>query len=243
MDIERVRNIEKNLNGDEVFRSFGEYGMTTLAMLVAAIPGMGPAGVALDKVQQKLFEPDFKNSIIALSQELASIAPQLDSVGERMAALEAKVALDGSFEARFRTLLEDILTESVDTYELDSNGGKTNVANVIINDMKLHSVARSGGTTNIHNVKQTGSAKFETGPGSEQNITGSTFSSRRSGFSAVANFNTVSMQAGSTVEVAPPDANIGVRVTRVFGPDDEGGAAMTISPSGVVFGGNGGRKS
>ncbi|MDB5522433.1 MAG: hypothetical protein JWM58_196 [Rhizobium sp.] len=238
MDIERVRQIESDLSKDEIFRTVGDYGVTALAMLVSAIPGAGPVGVAIEKIQQKLFEPDFKGALVALSQELASVEPQLESIESRIGRIEERTAIDSAFEAAFRALVAGAVNASMDPLEVSNEGGTTNVVDVIIDDMKLHSTATNGGITNMSGVTATGSAKFETGPNSEHNISGSHFSSRREGFAASATLNNVAMRSGSKVEIAPPDANVGVRVTRVFGPG-EGGAAMTITPSGIVFGGNG----
>lgn len=235
--LEQTKQVYEQIK-DHDMPNVGRTGMTVLTMALSTIPGVGGllATVSAD-AREGLFSPDLAGHIKAISSDLLALKPELDEIpdlSERVQKIEALLADNDELALR----LAAAVAPKLDTQEFVTVGGEAEIRDTIYRNLHLHSTASEGGHVLIDHVAHTGSAKFVTGPGSKHVIQGSEFSgSSGSGVGHQALFRSAEVRAGAELQFNPPGEHTTLKVN--YRPGPKGGAAMTITPNGVFFGGEG----
>ncbi len=160
----------------------------------------------------------------------------IDVLSKRVDLISKAVKENSSIAEEFRKLMEFAAKSAsnaqiLDEHVVNKNGGLMTYFNVIMEDLRLSSSATGGATTTFDGLVHSGSSKFDTDR-AKQEISNARFSGRGEGFSSIVKIQNGLFGQGSVeTNVSEPGANIGLRITRVVGPDDPGGATVSISNS------------
>jgi hypothetical protein len=177
--VRRAREIAAELQKSEAWRARGEVLLTVASAILAAIPGMGPAAAAADKIGSKLLDGDLEHRF----QELCAVVAVLEPGFDRIESLEERVAELGRLVTTHAALathtaaLAAALTDRVDEVRVTTaNGSTQSFADILINNMRLVAEARGNSANTFDNTHIVGPAHFYADNQSHQDVSRSTFS-------------------------------------------------------------------
>jgi len=238
IDQQNVKSILSEIENGKLERDLGRTKITLIAMALSLLPIIGgAASIAFEKSGTELFAVDLENHLVTLAAELRKMGlriDEIDGLSKRVDLISEAVATNSAIAEEFRKLIASAAKSAskaqiIDEHVVNNNGGIMIYTNVIMENLRLSSSAADGATTTFNNLTHSGSSKFDTDR-ARQEISNARFSGRGEGFSSFVQIQNGLFGQGSVeTNVSEPGCNIGLRVTRVVGPNDPGGATLSIS--------------
>jgi hypothetical protein len=232
MDTKQLEALYHELVGGKRAKQWGRGAMTALALVTSLIPVVGgPTSIAVDKLSDKLFTQDVSVHLEALNVALQRIAPEIDRIDAFDKRLQ-RLSEAASSNAELIQLLENIAAASavaiLDDLTIVNVGGVNEIKRVVVENMRLQSTASVGAVTNFTELKHAGSARFDTDH-AKQTITDSHFTGRTGGFSSELSIRNAVLGQGTVEHHVVRDGGfVGLQITRHVGPNDPGGATLSI---------------
>jgi hypothetical protein len=232
MDVQAIKQNFEELQSSAGARGVGRVALTLTAMVLSAFPGVGPVGVLVEKFGSHVADPDIEKHVVALEEALLAIAPELsriDDLEERVDLLASLLARNEEANRQLRGFVSEAGAALLERFELKNIGGVNRLYDVVIENMKLDSIAAEGGRTTLDRVDHQGPASFETDRHSAQSISRSRFKGRSAGVMTDIALGDALLGPGKVeTHVVEGNSVTGLKITRVVGPGDPGGAAMSI---------------
>lgn len=233
MNTNRIAELYDALNRGASGRKAGQATMTGVALIASLLPVVGgPASIAADEISKRFFEVNSDEHLAEIERLLLEMIPQIASMSdlaERVEILSSKIEADGHLRALISNLVEGVASAELDDFTITNVGGLQKLTDVVIDRMRVQSTATAGGRTSFDRVAVTGPARFETKDASQE-ISNSVFSGRGNGVTTFSSIGNAQLGQGTVeFDVREPGRVIGMRITRVVGPNDPGGATISFS--------------
>ncbi len=233
MNTDRIAELYDALNRGAVGRKVGKATMTGAALVASLLPVVGgPASIAADEISKRFFEVNSEEHLAEIERLLLDIIPQIASVEDlkaRVDLLTSKIDVDAGLRTVLADLVGGVASAELDDFTINNVGGLQKLTDVVIDQMRLQSTASDGGRNSLDRVAVTGPARFDTDHASQE-ISNSVFRGRGGGATTFSSIRNAQLGQGTVeFDVREPGRVIGMRVTRVVGPNDPGGPTISFS--------------
>ena len=180
--LKRAAEIAKSLEDTKGFRGAGQVTVGVGSVLLAAIPGLGALGTALDKVGSRLFDADLEPKFVELCRLVSTLSPDIEritSLEERLSAVALTVSENKALLERVEALAAKIDVTAQEVFGVYTNQGSQSFSEIVIENMRVVAEAHGGGANRFHRVQTSnGDVKFIATGGAEQHVSESVFRGR-----------------------------------------------------------------
>ncbi|MCK0533387.1 hypothetical protein [Sphingobium agri] len=227
-----MQSIYNDLEARGFLREGGPIAVTLVAAAASGIPIFGgPIAHLLEKFSERNLEPDLAAHLATVARKIEQLAPEVAGIASLQGRIVHLEEAAKRMEPLAQLLAEFVASgaERVAPVEFTNLGGRQSIEDVIVRGRPVKFEASGGAHTTVENMKQSGGlAQHITGPGSTQIIRGSTYELTDGRAHTSSYLGNAILGHGSVeMNVREPGAVLGMRVTRIIGPNDLGGAAMT----------------
>ncbi|MDO9609007.1 MAG: hypothetical protein Q7J26_10820 [Brevundimonas sp.] len=233
MNTDRIAELYEALNRGAAGRKAGKATMTGAALVASLLPVVGgPASIAADEISKRFFEVNSEEHLAEIERVLLDIIPQIgivEDLAARVNLLTSKMDKDADLRKLISELVGGMASAELDDFTINNVGGLQKLTDVVIDQMRLQSTAIAGARTSLDRVSVTGPVRFDTDHASQE-ISNSVFRGRGGGTTTFSSIRNAQLGQGTVeFDVREPGSVIGMRVTRVVGPNDPGGSTISFS--------------
>lgn len=239
-NIPLIRDLASELERKQNASGGGQVATIAASLIVSMIPVIGgQASYIVDKIGTHLSEPDLTAIVLELSRAITAISPAIEGMGsfeEKLSSITEILRTHEEILNKARPLVE-AAASTLDTHELNNNGGLQQVINSTFRNLQLVSTTRGGGTSVFDGINHEGPARFDVEPGSKSTTSNSAFVGRAPGVSTLSVYGrTPVTNHGVTVEHGVT-RNGGTSATRITATNRGAGAiGISVAPGSVEFG-------
>ena len=218
---EKARQIDEQIKNDPKWKDAGKIVTDLGAVIFSLIP---PVGVAIDKVGDRLLEPDLNRKIKQLAELITAFAPEidkLDNIEARLGAIFILLEKNQSLLERLNSICIEFNQSVPREFYVYTDNSLQEFIRVTVQDMNVRIEAHNQGSNILYRFKTSGGdVQFYSTSGGQQRVYDSEFRGKSGGV-------------------------VGMNNLGISGPiktfDNEKGTGVAFGPGGKIMFGPGGK--